>query len=72
MPRECASLRFFLPASSLLPFFGSFARFLETIGVAVDDDDLGLVDEPVNERHETGGAGKDLVPLIDRCQAPMV
>ncbi len=43
--------------------FGALLGLLEAIGRAVDVDDLGVVDEAIDERDDTGGVGKDLAPF---------
>jgi hypothetical protein len=42
---------------------GSFAGFFEAIGFAVDGNDLGVVDEAVDEGDDAGGVGEDLAPF---------
>ena len=48
------------------PLFGAFARFLQTIGLAFDGDDLGVVDQAIDERDHASSVGKDLAPLGER------
>jgi hypothetical protein len=45
---------------------GALAGFLEAIGFALDGDNLGVVDQPIDQGDDTGGVGKDLVPLAER------
>ena len=45
---------------------GALAGFLEAIGFALDGDDLGVVDQPIDQGDDSGGVGKDLVPLAER------
>ena len=45
---------------------GALAGFLEAIGFALDGDDLGVVDQPIDQGDDTGGVGEDLVPLAER------
>ena len=40
--------------------------FLEAIGIAFDGDDLGVVQETVDQRDDTGGVRKDFVPFSER------
>jgi hypothetical protein len=47
----------------LSALFGVFFCLFEAIGLAFDGDDLGMVDQAVDQRDDTGGVGKDLVPL---------
>ena len=42
---------------------GAFAGLLEAIGLAVDGDDLGVVDEAVDQRNDAGGVGEHLAPF---------
>src|SRR5689334_902613 len=42
---------------------GQFLSFLEAVAVGFDVDDLGAVDEAIDEGDDTGGVGEDLVPL---------
>ena len=44
-----------LGASDLLAFLG----FLAAVGVAVDGEDFGVVDEPVDKGHEAGGVREE-------------
>ncbi len=39
--------------------------FLEAVAVGLDVDDLGTVNEPVDERDDAGGVGKDLAPASE-------
>ena len=43
--------------------FGSFAGFLEAVGLAFDGQDLGIVDEAIDQGDDAGGVGEDLTPL---------
>ena len=38
------------------------ARSVEAVAVGLDVDDLGAVNEAVDERHDARGVGKDLTP----------
>jgi len=38
---------------------------LESVGVGVDLDDLGVMDEPVDEGDDARSVGEDLVPLSE-------
>src|SRR3954467_551394 len=42
---------------------GTFAGFLEPVGLALNGDDLGVVDEPIDQRDNAGGIGENLAPL---------
>jgi hypothetical protein len=42
---------------------GSLAGFLEAVGFAVDGEDLGVVEEAVDEGDDTGGVWEDLAPF---------
>jgi hypothetical protein len=42
---------------------GAVVGFLETIGFAVDSDDLGIVDKTVDQRDHAGGVWEDLAPF---------
>ena len=48
-----------LGAALLLAFLG----FLAAPGLAVDGDDLGVVDEAVDQGDDAGGVGEGLAPL---------
>ena len=50
-------------AAAAVAQFGALLGFLEAIGVGLDGDDLGVVDEAVDQRDDAGDGGKDLVPL---------
>jgi hypothetical protein len=41
-------------------------RFLEAVGFAFDGEDLGIVDEAVDQGDDAGGVGEDLVPFCER------
>jgi len=43
--------------------FGAFLGFLEAVGLAVEDDDFGVVHQPVDHGDDAGGIGEDLAPL---------
>ena len=45
---------------------GAFLGFLEAIGLAVEGDDLGVMDQPVDERDDASGIAEHLVPLGKR------
>ena len=51
-----------LGAAYLLAFLG----LLAAIGIAVDGDDLGVVDEAVDQGDDAGGVGEGLAPLGER------
>ena len=42
---------------------GALGGLFEAIGLAVDGDDLGIVDEAVDHGDDAGGVGEDLVPV---------
>ncbi len=42
---------------------GAFLGLLEAVGFALDGDDLGVVDEAVDQGDDAGGVGEDLVPF---------
>lgn len=55
--------------------FGAFPRFLESVGLALDGDDLGVVDQAIDQRHDAGGVGKHLAPFRKRaldCRRPPI
>ena len=54
-----AALTFLSGQFSRRPFFG----LTHAIGLALDDADLGVMDEPVDDRDDTGGIGEDLAPF---------
>src|SRR3954453_4788350 len=56
----CSRLGFAALSGALV---GAFAGFLEPVGFAFDGDDLGVVDEPVDQRDDAGGIGENLAPL---------
>ena len=41
----------------------AFLGLLEAVGFALDGDDLGVVDEAVDQGDDAGGVGEDLAPL---------
>ena len=43
--------------------FGSFLGFLETVGIPFEREDLGVVDEAVDQGDDAGGVREDLVPF---------
>ena len=45
------------------PLLCALLGLLEAVGIAFDGDDLGVVDEAVDQRDDAGGVGKDLPPL---------
>src|SRR5208282_603053 len=49
------------------PLLSALFSLLETVGIAVDGDDLGVVDEAVDQRDDAGGAGEHLVPVGERA-----
>nr|WP_263398596.1 hypothetical protein [Pseudomonas alloputida] len=46
--------------------FGAFARLLEPIRFAFDGDDLGVVDQAVDQRDDAGRVGEHLAPFGER------
>ena len=42
---------------------GAFSGFLESIAIPVDADELGAVNESVDEGDDAGSGGEDLGPL---------
>ena len=44
----------------------AFLSLLKAIGLALDGDDLGVMDEAIDQGDDTGGAGEDLVPFGER------
>ena len=55
--------RFAPPAAFGAALLLAFLGFLAAVGVAVDGDDLGVVDEPVDEGDKAGGVWEGLAPL---------
>ncbi len=47
--------------------FGPFEGLLEAVGSAVGGNDLGAVDEAVDQRNDAGGVGEDLAPFGERA-----
>ena len=45
---------------------GAFARFLEPVGLTLDGNDLGVVDQTIDQRYDASGIGKHLTPLGER------
>jgi hypothetical protein len=45
---------------------GSFAGLLEAIGLALDGEDLGVVDQAIDQGDDAGGVWKDLAPFGER------
>jgi hypothetical protein len=41
----------------------AFLGLLEAVGLALDSDDLGVVDEAVDQGDDAGGIGEDLAPF---------
>ena len=41
----------------------TFLGLLEAVGVALDGDDLGVVEQAVDEGNDAGGTGEDLAPF---------
>src|SRR3954467_6259386 len=56
----CSRLGFAALSGALV---GAFAGFLEPVGFAFDGDDLGVGEEPVDQRDDAGGIGENLAPL---------
>jgi hypothetical protein len=50
-------------STPLLALLGAFFGLLEAIGVALDGDDFGMVDEAIDQGDDAGGVGKDLAPF---------
>ncbi len=50
----------------LAPFFRLLFGFLEAVGLALDGDDFGVVDEAIDQGDDAGGVGEDLVPFGER------
>src|SRR3989442_14715632 len=46
-------------------FCGTLLRLFEPVAFAIDGDDLGAVDQTVDERHHAGSIWEDLVPLSE-------
>lgn len=42
---------------------GSFSGLFEAIRLTLDGEDLGVVDQPVDEGHDTGGVREHLIPF---------
>jgi hypothetical protein len=42
---------------------GSFLGLLEAIGFAIDGEDLGVVDQAIDQGDDAGGVWKDLAPF---------
>ena len=55
-----------LCSALLLVFLG----LLAAIGIAVDGDDLGVVDEAVDEGDDAGGVGEGFAPLSEGAVSP--
>ena len=47
----------------LVAFFGAFSGLFEAERFALDVDDFGMVDEPVDEGDDAGRIGEDFVPF---------
>jgi len=47
--------------------FATLFGLLEAIGLALDGDDLRVVDEAVDQGDDTGGVGEDLAPFGKRA-----
>ena len=43
--------------------FSAFGCLFEPIGFGVDGDDLGMMDEAINERGDAGGVREDVPPI---------
>ena len=58
------------------PFFGAFGSLFEAVGFAIDCDDLGVMDEAIDQGSDAGRGGKDLAPFgewaIGRHQSALV
>jgi hypothetical protein len=63
-----------LLAAALLGAGGAqFLGFFEAVALGVDVDDLGAVDEAVDEGDDAGGVGEDLAQLVlDVVREPSV
>ena len=44
---------------------GALLSLLEAIAFAFEGDDLGAVQQPIDERDDAGGVGEDLVPFAE-------
>ena len=42
-------------------------RFLEAVAFALDGEDLGVVDEAIDQGDDAGGVGEDLAPFCERA-----
>ena len=47
-------------------FLGTFGCFFETVGLTVDCDDLGVMDEAIDQGGDAGRGGEDLAPFGER------
>src|SRR4051812_50070825 len=67
-PAAAWSVRSWLGAAALAgALLGAFARLLEAVGIPVDGDDLGVVDEAIDQRDDACGVGEDLAPFGERA-----
>ena len=46
-------------------FFGAFGSLFEAVGFAIDCDDLGVMDEAINQGGDAGCGGEDLTPFSE-------
>jgi len=47
-------------------FLGAFGCLLEAVGFAIDCDDLGVMDEAIDQGGDAGRGGEDLAPFGER------
>src|SRR5262249_44738849 len=48
------------------PRFGAFFGLFETVGLTLDGEDLGVMDEAIDQGDDAGGVGEDLAPFRER------
>ena len=56
--------RFGRTAPALIPLRTLFG-FFEPVRLALDSDDFGAMDEPIDERYDASGTGENLLPLSE-------
>src|SRR4051812_26011006 len=67
-PAAAWSVRSWLGAAALAgALLGAFARLLEAVGIPLDGDDLGVVDEAIDQGDDAGGVGENLAPFGERA-----
>src|SRR5215471_19483858 len=52
------------------PMLGAFASLFNTIGIALDGDNLGVVEQTIDKGDNAGSVGEDFTPLAEsaiRC-----